>query len=465
MATKYGAYILIHLYCILVNLAIIISTGSVFSDCIKDGLLVSEVFCLPNNYRKDVPPTTNGPLNVFFKLPVTEVSEINDHKSQLTIRLAYKLRWPEHRMVLNESADWTDGEINVRPEMIEYFWSPDIIIHDLISFVKPQVLNDVGAMEILRDQSVYYKVRSTVTTVCKGMEFSRFPMDTHTCLFKLTSYGYDTSHMKLSGKFSYQRANQRVLAFNTDIRPLEPHQTQFTGSSRNYSVYGMQIVLKRSLGPFILSVYLPSGMFVVMSWVSFFIPPDIVPARIVLLVTLCLVLINMFNFTTARIPVANSITAMEVWLLACIVLVFLTLVEYAVILREEVLIKRNKRKALSTTSTTLFELKKDDLSNPSSVNSIHHQIEKSQEAIQMTHCKSNISLPTTSKSPFPMHLSPNNIAQSLPPSPTKQPNWTPLEEPPHHKINWDKHATTLFPVLAATFNCIYWVYYLYLDKK
>ena len=69
----------------------------------------------------------------------------------------------------------------------------------------------------------------------------------------------------------------------------------------NYSVYGMQIVLSRSLGPFILSVYLPSGMFVVMSWVSFFIPPDIVPARIVLLVTLCLVLINMFNFTTGEI--------------------------------------------------------------------------------------------------------------------------------------------------------------------
>ena len=58
---------------------------------------MSEVFCLPGNYRKDVPPSelsviniihnlpivivANGPLNVFFKLPVTEVSEINDHKS------------------------------------------------------------------------------------------------------------------------------------------------------------------------------------------------------------------------------------------------------------------------------------------------------------------------------------------------------------------------------------------------
>ena len=41
----------------------------------------------------------------------------------------------------------------------------------------------------------------------------------------------------------------------------------------NYSVYGFEIRLTRSLGPFILSVYLPSAMFVTMSWVSFFIPP------------------------------------------------------------------------------------------------------------------------------------------------------------------------------------------------
>ena len=37
--------------------------------------------------------------------------------------------------------------------------------------------------------------------------------------------------MKLSGKFSYRRSNQRVLAFHTDIRELEPHQREFTGSS------------------------------------------------------------------------------------------------------------------------------------------------------------------------------------------------------------------------------------------
>merc|ERR1719474_129768 len=147
--------------------------------------------------------------------------------------------------------------------------------------------------------------------------------------------------MNLTGKFSYQKENQRTLSFNVDIQKLPKHKTVFKGSSSNYSVYGFEMQLSRSLGPFILSIYLPSAMFVTMSWVAFFVPPDIVPARIVLLVTLCLVLVNMFNSTTARIPVSNAVTAMEVWLLACMLLVFLSLVEYAVILRRIVLHHRH----------------------------------------------------------------------------------------------------------------------------
>merc|ERR1711976_64088 len=140
-----------------------------YEDCLKNSQVVSDVFCLPASYRKDVPPSSLVPLNVLFKLPITEISEVNDHKSQLTLRMAYKLRWPESRMMLNMSADWSHGEINVMPDMIEYFWVPDIIIHDLVSFTKPTMLNEVAALEILQDHSVYYKVRSDITIVCKGM--------------------------------------------------------------------------------------------------------------------------------------------------------------------------------------------------------------------------------------------------------------------------------------------------------
>jgi len=304
------------------------------------GTVVSHVFCLPPNYRKDVlPPTGDGePLPVFFKLPISEISEIDDHKSIVTLRLSYKLSWPEARMEVNMSADWgEEGEINISPDNIEHIWTPDVIIHDLVRFNKPEILNQVGALEIFKDKRVYYKVRSDITIVCKAMEFGLYPLDNHKCYLKLTSFGYDSQHMSLAGKWTYRKENQRTLAFNVEIRSLPEQKTIFSGSSSNYSVYGFEMQLSRSLGPFILSIYLPSAMFVSMSWVAFFVPPDIVPARIVLLVTLCLVLVNMFNSTTARIPVSNAVTAMEVWLLACMLLVFLTLVEYAVILRRIVL--------------------------------------------------------------------------------------------------------------------------------
>ena len=37
---------------------------------------------------------------------------------------------------------------------------PDIVIHDLIAFDKPKIMNEVGALEIHRyNKVVYYKVR------------------------------------------------------------------------------------------------------------------------------------------------------------------------------------------------------------------------------------------------------------------------------------------------------------------
>jgi len=35
-------------------------------------------------------------------------------------------------MILNSSADWSQGEINVMGDMVDHFWTPDIIIHDLV---------------------------------------------------------------------------------------------------------------------------------------------------------------------------------------------------------------------------------------------------------------------------------------------------------------------------------------------
>ena len=56
------------------------------------------------------------------------------------------------------------------------------------------------------------------------------------------------------------------------------------------------------------------------------------PGRMALLVTLFLVLVNIFNNVTTNTPKAEGLTAIEAWMLACILFVFAALAEYAAIL-------------------------------------------------------------------------------------------------------------------------------------
>ena len=48
------------------------------------------------------------------------------------------------------------------------------------------------------------------------------------------------------------------------------------------------------------------GLFVVVSWISFVVPPDVIPGRMALLITLFLVLVNIFNSVTTNTPKAEG---------------------------------------------------------------------------------------------------------------------------------------------------------------
>ena len=76
----------------------------------------------------------------------------------------------------------------------------------------------------------------------------------------------------------------------------------------NYSVAGFELTLRRKVSHYIITYYLPSGMFVIVSWISFLVPPEIVPGRMTLLVTVFLVLVNIFNTITTNIPKAEGLT-------------------------------------------------------------------------------------------------------------------------------------------------------------
>ena len=72
-----------------------------------------------------------------------------------------------------------------------------------------------------------------------------------------------------------------VLDYDIAINNLRQEDQIFIGGSLgNYSLAGFEMILRRHVSHYIINYYLPSGLFVVVSWISFLVPADIIPGRV-----------------------------------------------------------------------------------------------------------------------------------------------------------------------------------------
>ena len=114
---------------------------------------------------------------------------------------------------------------------------------------------------------------------------------------------------------------------------IVPKDSEFTYSGNKWAICGFTIALKRKTTPILFQVYLTSTILVIVSWVSFIVDPNVVPGRMGLLVTILLVLINIFISVKHQAPTSSgSLNAVDVFLVVCILEFFAAVLEYALVL-------------------------------------------------------------------------------------------------------------------------------------
>ena len=82
------------------------------------------------------------------------------------------------------------------------------------------------------------------------------------------------------------------------------------------------------MGHFILKIYIPSTLVVVMTFVGYWIPVSAHPARVALVITALLSLVTLQLHITSGIHTAY-IVSINIWMLMCIGFVFTGFIEYA----------------------------------------------------------------------------------------------------------------------------------------
>ncbi|ENN73103.1 hypothetical protein YQE_10244, partial [Dendroctonus ponderosae] len=411
--------------------------------------------------------------------------------------------------------------LSVGSEFITNIWVPDtfFVNEKTSSFHKATTSNEF--IRIHHSGSITRSIRLTITASCP-MNLQYFPMDRQLCHIEIESFGYtmkDITYKWQTGPTSVGISNEvqlpqfRVLGHRqktTDIslttvgytmrdirykwnegpnsvgvsnevslpqfkvlghrqRAMEISLT--TGTSPvpdlgpgNYSRLACEIQFVRSMGYYLIQIYIPSGLIVIISWVSFWLNRNATPARVALGVTTVLTMTTLMSSTNAALPKISYVKSIDVYLGTCFVMVFASLLEYATVgyMAKRIQMRKNRFLAIQK----IAEQKKLNVDGGPD-----DHLPKQTEAVRFkvhdpkAHSKGGTLESTVNGGRGGREGGADDEVAGGPPIPQHIMH-------PNKDINKlygitpsdiDKYSRIVFPVCFVCFNLMYWIIYLHIS--
>ncbi|KAL1414270.1 hypothetical protein MTO96_030506, partial [Rhipicephalus appendiculatus] len=324
---------------------------------------------VPPNYHGSEAPTsaTGGPVQIYVSFQVMDIDDISEENMAFRIHMFVVDLWRDDRLNLsrflddiassaNSSADGPRRHASrVLPDEVRAaLWKPDLIFVNskngyLFEHSVPNTF-----VKVL-DTGHLYRYLFQVDCL---MELQKYPMDTQNCYLKvgLMSTPEDTATLHwMDDPGSPQRNFSAAIRLLEDIKPLQfdlkvpvAHSATEAWMFENYTYLYANFTFVRRLTASIVNTYIPSGLVVSLSWLTFWLDVSAVPARITLGVTSILTLATQVVQSRSSLPPVDYLKAVDVWLFVCLVMVFASLLEYAVAYNfEKILALERKRKTES----------------------------------------------------------------------------------------------------------------------
>ena len=282
-----------------------------------------------HGYDKRVRPNYSGPpalVNVSFH--IIGISSVDEVQMDFTTDFYFRQKWYDPRLEFKPVGQI--DELCVGAEFAEKIWLPDTFFANEKTATFHKATTENTFIRVGSNGRVYRSIRLTVTCSCP-MDLQYFPMDRQRCKIEIESYGYGTKDID----YRWEKGNESV---SLDGK-IELPQFKVLGFKMGQEVQnltsGMYIRLYcevhfvRSMGYYLIQIYIPASLIVIISWVSFWLHRNATPARVALGVTTVLTMTTLMSSTNAALPKISYIKSIDVFLGTCFVMVFASLLEYA----------------------------------------------------------------------------------------------------------------------------------------
>ncbi|VDM60464.1 unnamed protein product [Angiostrongylus costaricensis] len=256
----------------------------------------------------------SGPVVVNVNMLIRSISKIDNVNMEYSVQLTFRESWMDERLKYGEkNDDHPDFLILTTGKQI---WMPDSFFQNEKHAYKHMIDKPNVLIRVHKDGTILYSVRISMVLSCP-MHLQFYPMDVQQCYIDLASYAYTTKDIEYVWKSHDPVQLKHGLSSSLPSFQLNNVSTTYCTSKTNtgtYSCLRTVLQLRRQLSYYLLQLYIPSCMLVIVSWVSFWIDRTAVPARVTLGVTTLLTMTTQSSGINAKLPPVAYIKAIDVWI-------------------------------------------------------------------------------------------------------------------------------------------------------
>ena len=301
---------------------LILLTQAADSDFTKN--LIPEGY---NALSPPEPPEKEPNISLTCHVKIFGFDAFEESSNFFQLQLQTDCRWTDNRINYNYYVEKGINPFIPRSEQ-KQFWTPYLMfepIKDGKMYDSP--LNYPWLMVNPRDRQTILWTKYSFKVYCV-IELHKYPMDTQICQLRFRPFQPEEFNITINpiwGNLTDSDGNPfldyEVFSFRlTTVKPSLLLRTR--------PFLAIDFVFERRLSPKIVTLYVPSFIIVAASFVSFWIEPAATPARVALLITNILSLIQLLLFARKELPPVSTVTGMDVWFFFCLIFICAVIAEF-----------------------------------------------------------------------------------------------------------------------------------------
>lgn len=283
------------------------------------------------HYDKRFRPDFEGrAVKVLVTVFVTSLGGLDEREMQFESTFFMRQVWKDSRLQFEK--DYSKRNLSLNGDIMQQIWIPDTYVNNEKSSSAPK---QEFLLMLYPDGKIIYSQRMTVIAACK-MDLRNYPMDKQNCSLLFESYGmtiddlffkWDVKEGSDDLKTAVAIGDELIMSqFALDGYSVSEITASYV--TGNFSMLQLTFYIRRKKFYYVVSIYIPTILITILSWVSFWIPRNSPPARVGLGITTVLALTTLIFGIQSSMPKVSYVKAIDWFLCVSFLYVFAALVEY-----------------------------------------------------------------------------------------------------------------------------------------